>query len=188
MSSAMAAAIQLPGSQPSLFVAITFASATVYMWTGTGSVTWGGHTWLGMGSLMEITAAEDAATVEARGISITLSGLNPTIFADCQNEFLLGQPVVVYLGLWSGGSLVASPIPVWAGRTDQPTFEIDPEQVIVTIACENRLADMNVAVDRRLTNQDQQMDFPGDLGFQFVDALQEQTLFWGTQPNTTNNI
>jgi hypothetical protein len=188
MSTAMAAALAAPGTKPSLFVSIPFASATVYMWSGTGSVTWGGHTWLGMGALLEITAAEDAATVEARGIAITLSGLDPVLFADCRDEFVLGQPVVIYLGLWSGGSLVASPIVVWAGRTDQPTFDIQPDAVTVTIACENRLADMNVAVDRRLTNQDQQMDWPGDLGFQFVDAIQEQTLFWGTQPNTTNNI
>ena len=184
----MAAAIGLPGTQPSLFVQIQFAPDTVYLWSGRGSVAWGGHTWRGMGLLLELTAAEDAATVEARGIAITLSGLDPVRFAECRDEFALGMPVTVYLGLWSGGELIPSPIPVWSGRTDQPVFEVGPDVVTVTMACENRLADMNVAVDRRLTNQDQQMDWPGDLGFQFVDALQEQTLWWGTMPNTTNNI
>jgi hypothetical protein len=76
----------------------------------------------------------------------------------------------------------------WSGRTDIPEISYDGETATITIACENRLADSNIPVDRRYTNQDQQMTWPGDLCFQFVDGLQEMTLFIGGQANTTNNI
>jgi hypothetical protein len=185
---ALVAALVAPGSQPSLFVSITFATATAYLWSGLGSVTWGGHTWLGLGALMGVTASEDAATVEARGIAITISGLEPTLFADCRDEFRLGLPVALYLGFWSGGALVSDPVVVWSGRTDQPESEVGPDNVTVTIGCESRLVEMNIAADQRLTNETQQLYWPGDLGLQFVDGLQEAALFWGQTATVTTNV
>ena len=44
---------------------------------------------------------------------------------------------------------------------------------------------MNVAVDRRYTDEDQQMDYPGDLGFQFVNGIQEAQIYWGRSPSST---
>lgn len=187
-SSATLAALQSRDLQPAIFVQAAFASTTVYLWTGVGSVTWNGHTWTGLGSLLSLSAIEDGATVDARGISIVLSGLNPALLADCLGDFKLGLPVTVYLGLYSAGVLVDTPITTWAGRMDQPTIEFGADEATISINCENRLLDMNVAVDRRYTNEDQQLDWPGDLGFQFVNAIQEMTIFWGRQAHSTNNI
>lgn len=188
MSSAMLAALQAPQLQPAIFVEAAFVSTTVRMWTGIGSVTWNGHTWTGLGSLLDIAMMEDGATVEARGIAITLSGLDSSLLADCQGDFKLGLPVTVYLGLFSSASLIADPLTSWAGRMDQPTIAASGTDATITINCENRLLDMNVAVDRRYTNEDQQMDYPGDLAFSFVNAIQEMTIFWGHQAHSTNNI
>jgi hypothetical protein len=99
--------------------------------------------------------------------------------------------VIVYLGAFAPGgpsSLIANPIPIWTGRMDQPTLDISGTTSSISIACESRFIDMNVAVDRRYTNDDQQRDWPGDLGFMFVQAIQEMTLYWGTSPTSTNNI
>jgi len=151
-------------------------------------IDWNGHTWTGLGALLGISPMEDGATVEARGITITLSGLVPSLLADCLGEFELGLPVTVYLGLYSDGDLIDAPITTWSGRMDQSTIEVSGEDASISINCENRLLDMNVAVDRRYTNEDQQIDHPGDLGFSFVNAIQELTIFWGHQAHSTNNI
>ena len=172
---------------PAFFVTITFASTTAYLWSGIGSITWNGHTWTGIGSLMGLSTMEDGSTVEARGITITVSGLDPALLSDCMTEFQLGLPASVILGFYAAGALISTPIVSWSGRTDQPTIDI-ADQASIAINCENRLIDMNVAVDRRYTNQDQQMTWPGDLGFMFVDALQEMTFYFNGKPNNTNNI
>ena len=187
-NNALLTALLSPETQPSLFVELTFASAVVRMWSGLGSVTWGGHAWLGMGSLMAISGVEDAATIEARGMTVTISGLDPNLLSESMTDFKLGLPARMWLGFWSGGSLVADPLPSWAGRTDQPTIDVAPDVVTISIACENRLVDMDVPADRRLTNEDQQMDWPGDLGLQFVDGLQEAALVWGQHATVTTNV
>jgi len=184
---ALLTALQSGSLQPAVFVQIQFASATVYMWTGIGSVTWNGHTWTGLGSLLNFLPIEEAATVEARGIVIQLSGLDATLFADCTQEFQLGLPVTIYFTAYSSpGTLIATPIVAWTGRTDQPTFEISGASVTINLACENRFLDMNVACDRRHTNEDQQAIYPGDTVFQFVNGIQDLTLYIAGQANTTS--
>ncbi|MBZ5621447.1 MAG: hypothetical protein LAQ69_22385 [Acidobacteriia bacterium] len=187
MSSAMLAAIQAPLLRPALFVQIGFASATVYIWSGIGDVSWNGQTWKGLGALLGVPAVEDGVTVQARGTVLSLSGLDAAILGDCMGDFQLGLPVLIYLGLYDGaGGLIPDPIEIWSGRTDRPALDLDGATSGVQIACENRLIDMNVAVDRRYTQQDQQMTWPGDLGMQFVDSVQERLIYWGVALNSTN--
>ena len=186
--SGLIAALTAPNLQPAIFVLLAFTSGPQYLWSGIGSVTWNGQTWTGLGPLLMLSPIYDGATVEARGISVTLSGLDSTLLPLCMSDFALLLPAAVYLGLYSGGSLISTPITAWAGRMDQPTIDCSGEDATITIALEDRLLDMNVAVDRRLTNQDQQMTWPGDLGLQFVDAVQEITVYWGQGAQSTNNL
>ena len=188
MTPAMLAAIQANALYPALLVQMGFDSATAYMWTGFGALSWNGQTWYGLGRLLGIGVVEDGSTVEARGTSITLSGLDSSLLAGCLGDFQLGLPVIIYLALFgSTGVLLVDPISVWVGRTDQPTIQVDSDMTTITVACESRLLDMNVACDRRLTQEDQQSQWPRDLGLSFVAGVQEITLVWGL-PLSSSNI
>lgn len=174
---------------PALFVTATFRTGPIYVWTGYGSITWGGHTWLGVGTLGAVSVIEEGATVEAKGITLTLSAIDPTLLADVLTEFQLGAPVAVYLGLFSDGrTLIGTPVCAWAGSMDQPTIDVAAESAVISINCENKLLDLNIPVYRRYTNEDQQLDYPGDRGLEFVNGIQETTIYWGRVPNSQNNI
>ena len=172
-----------------VFVQASFISTTVYLWTGSGNTTWNGHTWIGLGSLLDVSVSEDGATVSPRGIIITLSGLDTTLLSEALGDFGLGLPVTVYLALYdSSFALIDAPFITWAGRMDQPDFEVSGTSCILTINCEDRLIDLNTSVSRRYTNEDLQRDTPGDLGCSFVDSIQQITLNWGAFPINGNNI
>ena len=161
----------------------------MHLWTGSGNTTWNGHTWIGLGSLLEISASEDGVTLSPRGITITLSGLDTALLADALGDFGLGLPVTVYFALYdSDNALIDTPFITWAGKMDQPTLDISGTGCLLSIACEDRLLDMNIAASRRYTNEDLQRDNPGDLGCSFVDSIQQMTLSWGQFPISGNNI
>ena len=189
MSGAMLSAIQASALYPIIFVQMQFVTGTVYMWTGSGTISWNGQTWAGVGSLGNISTIDDNSTVEAKGVTLTLSGIDSGLLADIVQEFQIGAPVLVYLGLYdvstSPPNLISSPITSWAGRMDQPTVDVGGTTATITIACENRLIEMNVAVDRRYCQADQSIDYPGDLAFQFVAGVQEQQISWGRIPTPT---
>jgi len=187
MTPAMLVALTSNTIQPAIFVTGTFQTGPIYVWTGYGPIVWGGHTWLGVGTLGSISPIEEQGSIDAKGMTLTLSGFDATLLADVLTEMKLGAPAAVYLGLFSDNALIADPIPAWAGRMDQPTIDVSGQTASISIACENRLLDLNTPVYRRYTNEDQQLDYPGDRGMEFVYAITETMIFWGSKPNSVNN-
>ena len=188
ISPQMLAALGSGSLRPAIFVEATFITGPVYCWTGTGPITWNGQTWLGIGTFGSLSNVEEGTTVEAKGITLTLSGLDPTLLTDVLTEYQVGLPVMVWIGLFDiNRQLIPDPLVAWAGRMDQPTLSVDGTTCSLSIACENRLLDMNTSVERRYTNDDQQLDYPGDRGFEFVTSIQEVSLYWGRMPGSKNN-
>jgi hypothetical protein len=188
----MLAAMTSPSWSPLLFVQLTFVSGVVNLWTGyqsvtTSAVTGTSTTWSGLGSLLSIgDRIEDGATVEARGITVNLSGLDATLLPDIQNEVQLTLPATVWLGALDAGSIVDYPVILFSGGMDQPTVEVTGETATINLALENLLVSLNVPIDRRLTQQDQTMNWSGDLGLNFCDSIQQKSLNWGTSITTQN--
>jgi hypothetical protein len=172
---------------PVLFVECNFVSGPVNIWTGLGQTTWNGKTWIGMGSLLSISTIEEGADVQARGISLTLSGIDLELLQDTLNEFQVGLPVTIWLGLRDPqtNNLIPDPVVSFLGRTDEPTIDIDGKKASITVACESRLMDMNTPVPYRYTQVDQQLFYPGDQGFMWVNSIQSIPIYWG-QTNTTD--
>jgi len=173
---------------PAVFVEAHFNGGIAYVWSGVGTIVWNSQTWYGVGTLGSISTIEEAGKVQAKGIILTMSGIDPTMLAEAMQSIQLGLPVVVYFGLFDGASppnLIDTPIKSWAGRMDQPTAEIGGETVTISIQVESRLMDLNTACDRRYTADDQAIDAPGDQAFNWVNSIQGQNIYWGRVPSST---
>ena len=189
LSTAFVDEVSGPNFRPALFIRVDFVSGPVYVWQGVGPIVWNGHTFTGIGSLGSVSTIEEGATIEAKGITLSLSGVDVAWLSDILLEFQQGLPAIVWLGAFdTNQELVPDPVIAWSGRTDQPTIEMDGQTATISITCESRLVEMNVAVDRRYTNEDQQLDYPGDRGFEFVNSIQDARIFWGSSPSSKNNL
>ena len=174
--------------RPALFVEATFTNETIHVWNGLGSITWNGKTWMGVGSLGSVSSIEEGSAVEAKGVSITMSGLDPVLLTDVLEQYQVGLPVSVWLGLFDDiGALIPDPILSFAGRMDQPTLTVDGKTASISINCESKLLDMNVACEFFYTNEQQQLDYPLDKGLSFVSSIQEVQIYWGKAPSAQNN-
>jgi hypothetical protein len=185
LSADFLAAIKSKKIRPAIFVEMHFTSGPDYLWSGQGTISWNGHDWIGAGSLVSIAPIEEGSNVMARGIAVAFSGIDASILAGIMGEFRVGLPAIVYLGLFdSGNNLIDSPIISWAGWTDRPEIEMDGQTATITVNCENKLVSMNVAVDRRCTNEQIQYDHPGDRGGEFINSIQDTVIYWGrVSPN-----
>jgi hypothetical protein len=171
---------------PVILVQIQFASGTVYMSSFNQPILLDGTVYSGVGSLMEISTIEDGSSVNARGVTVTLSGIDPTLLPATMDEFQVGLPAAIYLGLFgTGGQLqMDQSVLAWAGRTDQPTISSDQDTASISINLESVLLDMNTPVPYRWTQIDQQKFFPGDQGFAWVNSIQSVPLYWGQNTNS----
>ena len=75
--------------------------------------------------------------------------------------------------------IIADPYLAFEGKLDIPSIQESGEDSLVTITYESRLIDLQRPRESRLTNEEQQREYVGDLGCEFVPAMKEVTLNWG---------
>lgn len=75
-------------------------------------------------------------------------------------------------------AVIADPYLAFDGRLDVPVIDDAGDTCTIAISYESRLIDLEKARERRWTHDDQQIDFAGDLGFEYVPGLPDQVLTW----------
>jgi hypothetical protein len=181
LTSAMATAIAAGTVRPAIFMEGEFASSQfVRLWTGVGTYPWDGHDWSGGGQLLGISAIEETADNKAVGFVVTLSGMPSANISLALAAARQGKPGKLWLALFNASNvLIADPYLVRRGLFDVMVIDDDGATCTIKAQYEDRLIDLERSRDRRYTNEDQQLDYPGDLGFEFVPSLQDMQIVWG---------
>ena len=167
--------------QPILLVKMEFDSGDLNLWTGFGDLVFSGDTYTGAGDLLAFSTIEESVALKAVGLTGALSGIPSSIISIALAEDYMGRPVTVWFGaLSSAGALIADPEPIFAGLIDSMPIEDAGDTATVQIQAENRLARLEEARARRYTPEDQAIDYAGDLGLDFVVALNDgRQIVWG---------
>lgn len=179
LTAGVQAAIAATQVQPFLLFEGLFANGYVRTWSGYGDLSWNGNIWTGIGSLGGVSAIQESAEIQANGISVTLTGIPSEFISLVLQESQQGKSGKVYIGFFDESGIIADPYLVFEGKLDIPSIQEDGETSMVTITYESRLIDLQRSRETRLTNEEQQREYAGDLGCEFVPTMKEITLNWG---------
>lgn len=201
MTTAAQNALVAPAVKLALLAALQFGDNTVYVWTGMGTLNWNSMAFQGVGSFADISPISEDSEVEAKGLTISLSSIPSSLMGEVLEEVRVLRTAQIWLALFDESlAIIADPILSFQGKMDAPQMDDDGKKCTCSINLENILVDMNRAVYRRYTDEDQQMDLADtltalglssstvDTGFQHVAGLQEQITFWGRSPSSVNNV
>ena len=181
LTTAMSNAVAASTVTPILLFEATFGDATGYYWTGIGDLAWNGHTWLGVGTLIELAPFDETVDLQATGVSITTKAVASADVAAALADMRNGTAGSIRLALLdSAGAILADPKIVFRGRLD--TAEIDdsdPENPVIKLQYENEMIDLERPREWRYTDEHQQQLHSGDTGLRYVAALQDQDVIWG---------
>ena len=167
---------------PVMLAFFDFQSGGTRMWTGVGTISWNGNSYLGLGNFASISPVEESTDVRANGVSFQVSGVPSAMIALALADNYQGRDVKLWLGaLNSSGALVADPYQIFSGRMDSVEIDEGPDTAVVRINAESRLIDLNRSKERRYTHEDQQINFPGDLGLEYMPTAQSTSFLWGGQ-------
>jgi len=177
----MAAGMAAATVAPILFMEGEFRSATVNYWTGVGTISWDGKDWTGTGELLTVGQFDETNDVQAQGTTINLCGVTMADIAEALGELQNFKPGTIWLALLApDGSIVGDPAVIFRGRLDTALVDdSDPTNPQLALSYESELIDLERPRTKLYTDGDQQALYPGDLGLQYVAALQDQTLVWG---------
>mgnify|MGYP000739722093 FL=1 len=158
----------------------------LYLWSGFGNLTFNGKNYLGVGNLLSISAVDESTDLTATGASIVLSGIQSPLLAIARDEDYQGRPITIYLGaLDDTGDLIASPTVLFSGFMDVMTISEAGETSTISVTAENKLIAFDRSYVRRYTAEDQKIDYPNDMGFEFVAKIADQEIIWGRASPTS---
>jgi len=182
LTSAMLSAITAGTVRPVLIAKIGTSGADVLVWNGVGSLLFDGDTYLGVGKFGGVSSVEENSSLQASGLTFTLSGIPSAYISMALQSMRYGRRAILWFGLLdtSTGALIDTPEIVFSGLTDVPAIDEGPDRSSIALTAENRLIDLDRPRVRRYTQEDQKIDYPDDLGFEYVQSLQDAKLFWGS--------
>lgn len=173
---------------PVLLAQLVFDSATLYMWSGVGTLTWNGNDYLGGGNLVAISTMEENQQLEAKGLNVTLNGVPQSLIAVALDEDSRGRPFRLYLGAvdltpdTSGhpvpGALVIDPYRIFTGLMDVIKLQADGKTATLMLSVESTLLKGQRANVFRYTSEDQKKVYPLDTGLDRINQLQDKQVIW----------
>ena len=161
---------------PFFAVDLDFSSGPLYMWSGYGDLVIGSKTYLGTGQLLALSSVEETTEIEAKGASLTLSGIPSTFLSLALTEPYQGRECRIYFGMTSDPSEY---VEIFSGELDQMNISEEGSTSSISVTAENVLIKLGRPVVRRFTNEDQKSRFSTDRGLEFVASLQDKEIFWG---------
>lgn len=162
-----------------LFVELDFAAQFLRLNNSAVNIDWNGSTWLGVGRLGSIEPIEEGLDLMARGVALSLTGVDPAMVSLSLATQYQGRGCKIWLApLTAGHAPLADPVLAFWGRMDTMEIELG-ETATIRLSAESRLADWDRPRVRRYNHEDQQIDYPSDMGFEFVPQMVERELRWG---------
>lgn len=167
---------------PFLAVHLSTASGDFYFKTNSGNITFGGHTYLGDGSLLSIQALVENRDLSQSALQVVFSGLNLSLLNALKANNSSNYPVTIYVGLQDqNNALIGSPIALGPFLLLEPVIEVDSSSYRMTATVEYYTSLLQRSNGLLFTDQAQQNRHAGDLFFHLLPILQQFQMLWGQQ-------
>lgn len=168
--------------RPFLLIDLDFdaPTGTVRLWTGHGDITFNSNTYAGAGDVLSIDKFSESIDLEESGITLNLTGLNPTIVEYARDKEYQGRTATVRFGALDGsGNIISDPIIVFQGFMDTMSITDAGESANISLTIESKMIALDRVKVRRYTPEDLKLDYPSDKGLDFVPSMQETEITWG---------
>ena len=170
-----------------IFVAIKaeFDTETIHFWTGEDTITFGGSTYEGAGSLLNISNIDDTMELKSTNITISLAGMNETVLNLALSESYQNRNITVFMGYLMGGTReVMGTLVLFKGRMQKMSIFDNPQGSTIQLEAENRLIDLERPSNLRFTKESQKYIDSTDTSFNLVASLQDKEIVWGKASST----
>ena len=168
-----------------VLVKLAFPSGTVFVHNGVGTHSFGGDDYLGVGAFGSIDAMQDTIDLISKPVTLTLSSVTPEILDAVRDDDIFGRDADIYLGaLDDGDQLEGTPDNWFSGHMETAGVVLGSIDGI-KIRLQSRASRLRLRNNKRYTLENHQVDFPGDLFFEFLPYVMNAEVTWaGEQVRT----
>lgn len=169
-------------NMPIHLVSVHLDSETLYMNDSYKAITYDGNNYLGVGHFIGFSDIEEASEVIVSSMTLSLSGIDKSMITLIMNNDYINRTIKVWTAFLDINShqLILNPVLIFEGHINSPSISEDPDggKSTVSVSATNAWVDFDRKTGRHANNEEQQVLFPGDRGFEFADK-DTQNLIWG---------
>lgn len=170
VTAAFEAALRSPSIRLAFLAEIHDAGGPNYFWSGAGTLSYDGRSWVGVGRLGRVRGAGESTEVVTQETEYSL--LIPYIdsaLADFAAEDVRGGTAKTWLALLDDNeAVIADPLLIDESVIDRASVSVDSATLVLT--GQSALFNFGAASRVAYTNEQQQGDFSGDTGFDRIQT------------------
>lgn len=173
-----------------LLIDLEFTSGAQYITTFSSPIPANGHSYTAVGNLLSISDFRESEVLSTDKMTLRVSLVNNAMLAYVigpASEYR-GKAVRIYVQLLDDKWIpVEAPILRWSGYMDKVRINRSPSKEgqgtgnIELICQRNGLARFRNTTGLRMTDAQQQLDYPGDLGLEYTEKLITEPPVWLTK-------
>lgn len=178
MSWRMASAMQ-NGAAQVLLAQIEHPDGTVRFWSGLGTLSWNGYSWVGTGTLGTVRPVKRTIELSIQEIQFVLSGVDVDTVATLSDDVrnLAGEVWLACLD--DGGQVVPDPLQLVEAQLDYQTHQVAEDgTATIVITARTGFYTLQRALNDRWSIEDQKLRYPADTGLDLIPQLQNQDVQW----------
>jgi hypothetical protein len=161
-----------------------FTFGSFRLWTGNGDKTFLSESYFGDGSLLAVSNLREVLGAQAYGISVTIAGISFDKLSIVLNETASNQSGIVYLVWVDSNENIIGYYQAFKGDLDDIKVKESPTNATLIISYESKLIKVKKKRELRWSNSFQQLKYPGDKGFQYLEQIKNKRIYWGA-PDTS---
>jgi hypothetical protein len=181
LSSPQQTELERPVTRIVYFVELEFRDSTQYLCTANISITWGGHEWIGLGSMGAISPIEESEGAESKSLTLTLNPVQNSVLALAVGdvEQYRGRNAKMYfVPLDESFRPIGIPVVCWRGIMDTMAVSVDGEEGAITLKCETSAYGLKRQPGLRLNAAQQKSRYPTDTGLDYLNDLIANPQIW----------
>jgi hypothetical protein len=164
-------------------VELHFTGGVLRVSTLPQNIDWNGFTWTGLGYLGNIDDVAVSDDADVRPIALTLNISNSTLFALANGgiETYRGQAANIYYAVMDETctTVCTDPKLIWFGVMDVVSSSVNDDGTgVITMRCEPHSININRKNNKRVSHQQQLREFPGDLGYEYLEEMIGKPSTW----------
>jgi hypothetical protein len=170
-----------------IFAKVEFDFATLAFNSSLESKVFDGDTYLGAGSLGNVSQAVESSGLDPAEYKITFSGVNDTVLSAAATEDYLNKRAIVHVAVLDEfDAIIGEPFIWFEGLTDSVDVKYGKQSTIV-VNIRDRLTDWSRRRISRYTDGEQQSLHTGDKGLEFVTEVASRDIVWPAREWFRNN-
>jgi hypothetical protein len=169
---------------PAWLIHLDFYPTPLRVWTGQFTINWNSYDWTGTGTVVGFSNVDETLDVRSTSLNYNLTGVPQSLLSVVFNDDYKNRDATLYFGLLSQvntSTWIDAPIVLHKGLMDVVSIQDEGETATITVTAESELSILEKPSNRRLTLEDQQIDYPNDEGLKFIEILADKQIIWGYQ-------